>query len=308
MRNKLDKKENNLFQSQVWLSFQEKYGRKTIKVNNCTGLIIDIPLGKKFIWVQKGTILLSIDKIKLPSDMKDVVFIRLEPEKMTEADVFKYSLKKVEAGSLLSGQSSPRATQILDISKSEEEILTGMKQKTRYNIRLAEKKGVQVKIIDDVDVFYDLLLATAGRDRGYFPHEKEYYLKMIEELGGSDNVHIFVAEKDGEYLAAIMASFFGEIATYLHGGFSEGHRNLMAPYLCQWEAMKYARKKKCMVYDFWGVAENDDPSDPWAGITRFKEGFGGEKVIFPGSYDLVINKFWYNLLTYVAKIRHLIKK
>jgi lipid II:glycine glycyltransferase (peptidoglycan interpeptide bridge formation enzyme) len=81
----------------------------------------------------------------------------------------------------------------------------------------------------------------------------------------------------------------------------------MAPYLCQWEAIKYAKEKGCTLYDFWGVAETDDPADPWSGITRFKEGFGGEKVIFAGGYDMILDKLWYNCLSLLARIRRLVQ-
>lgn len=269
---------------------------------------MDIPLGKKFVWVQKGPRQLSDIKELLSGIPKGVVFVRFEPEKLATLEKNRFNLKKVGPKSLLSGQSSPKATRVLDISKSEEEIIAQMKPKTRYNIRLAEKKGVKVKVMDDADILYGLLVATSKRDKGYFPHEKSYYANMIKELAQNNEAHIFVAERNGEFLSAILVTFFGEVATYLHGGFSEGHRSLMAPYLCQWEAIKYARGKGCKVYDFWGVAETDDPDDPWAGISRFKEGFGGEKVVFPGTYDLVVSGFWYNILTLLAKIKHLVRR
>lgn len=307
MKAKLHRKENNLFQSLNWLAFQEEYGRKLVYFNNATGIVLNLPLGKKFIWIQKGPRLISNFEFQISNLPKGTVFIRIEPENITEKDKISHKIKKVTGTSLMCGQKSPAATRVLDISQSEEEIMAQMKPKTRYNIRLSEKKGVEVKMLDSEDIFYELLVQTAKRDKGYAPHEKSYYAKMIKDLGKNDVVHIFVAEYQGEFLAAIMVSFFGEVATYLHGGFNESHRNLMAPYLCQWEAIKYAKSKGCKYYDFWGVAESDDAEDPWAGITRFKEGFGGEKVICSGSYDIVLNKFWYNLLTFIARVRKALK-
>jgi lipid II:glycine glycyltransferase (peptidoglycan interpeptide bridge formation enzyme) len=182
-----------------------------------------------------------------------------------------------------------------------------MKPKTRYNIRLAERKGVKVRISEDAEALYSLLTKTAGRDKGYTPHPEDYYQKMLATLGPKDLVKIFVAEYQGQPLAAVLVSFFGEVAIYLHGGFDESQRNLMAPYLCQWEAIKYAKLKNCHYYDFWGVAETDDPKDGWAGITRFKDGFGGEKIVLPGSYDLILNSFWYHIFSMVAKIKHIMR-
>lgn len=307
MKRELYKKENNLFQSLNWLAFQEEYGRKLVYFKNATGIVLNLPLGKKFIWVQKGPINISNLKPQTSNLPRGTVFIRIEPENISEKDKEGYTIKKVTGTSLMGGQKSPTATRVLDISRREEEIMAQMKPKTRYNIRLAAKKGVEVKMLDSEDILYDLLVQTAKRDKGYSPHEKPYYTKMIKDLAKNDVAHIFVAEFRGEFLAAIMVSFFGEVATYLHGGFNESRRNLMAPYLCQWEAIKYAKRKGCKYYDFWGIAESSDANDPWAGITRFKEGFGGEKVVFPGSYDIVLNKFWYNLLTFIARVRKVLR-
>lgn len=308
MIKKLYKKENNLLQSLNWIAFLEGLGHKYVNLGESSGVVYDLPFGKKFISSPKGPDVLNIKEIINNAKPEKPVFVRIEPEKISDDEIKKYGLKKVGAGTLLSGQASPKATRVLDISKSEEEILAAMKPKTRYNIRLAEKKGVTIKMLDSDDILYELLEKTSKRDRGYHPHEKKYYTKMIKELAKNDVAHIFVAEHEGDFLAAILVGFFGEVATYLHGGFDDKKRNLMAPYLCQWEAIKYAKKHGCTLYDFWGVAETDDPKDPWAGITRFKEGFGGEKVIFAGTYDIVLNKFWYNVLTIAAKIKHLVKK
>lgn len=299
----LYQKSNNLFQSAEWLNFQKDFGRTAVDFEDFKGLLLDIHLGKKAIWIQKGPEEPEIKKIREIGKAYGAVFVRVEPL----AEIQSSGAKNVTKKSLLSGQTSPKATQVLDISKTEEEILADMKQKTRYNIRLAEKKNVTVKMLDDVDLFYELLQKTSGRDKGYAPHEKKYYKKMIENLAKNDLGHVFVAEHESTPLAAIFVSFYGNLAIYLHGGFNDEKRNLMAPYLCQWEAIKYAKSKGCKFYDFWGVAETDDPKDPWAGITRFKEGFGGGKVIFPGDYDIVINKFWYNTLTLLAKLRRIFK-
>lgn len=308
----LHKKENNLFQSSEWLSFQEIFGREIVQFKDCAGVKIPLVKGKSFVWIQKGPNQLSISNYQLAIEDKNVVFVRVEPSaKEGPLQTLQGSvLREVTEKSLLSGQKSPKATRVLDVSKSEEEILGQMKSKTRYNIRLSAKKGVKVRISNDpkdFDVFYELLLSTAGKDKGYAPHEKKYYQKMLEILGPKNIAKLFIAEFKGKPLAGILVSFYGGVATYLHGGSSEEHRELMAPYLCQWEAIKYARENGQKIYDFWGVAETDDPNDPWAGITRFKEGFGGEKVIFAGTYDLVLNKFWYNILTIAAKIKHILK-
>lgn len=312
MIEQLYKKENNLFQGKDWLSFQESYGRKMISFekNDAFGVSLPLYFGKRFVWLQKApSNLKNLEELKRLG--KDVVFVRIEPGIVDSKAVKKTGLKAVAKGALLAGQKSPKATQVLDISKAEEEILAGMKPKTRYNIRLAEKKGVTVRISDrpeDVEIFYELLLKTSGRNKGeYMPHPKEYYRKMMESLAPSGSLKIVFAEYKGEPIAGIMISVSGEVATYLHGGFSDVHREVMAPYLCHWEAIKQVKAQGARFYDFWGVAESDDPADPWAGITRFKKGFGGETVVFAGAFDLVLNPFWYNVFSVMAKLRKVVR-
>jgi lipid II:glycine glycyltransferase (peptidoglycan interpeptide bridge formation enzyme) len=308
MSSKIYQKENNLFQSLNWLAFQEHYGRRVIDLGESSAIELSIPFGKKFLWVQKGPAKLPSQGFEFRNFDKEVVFIRVEPESVTEAQIKTLNLRIVTKKSLLSGQASPKATRVLDLTKTEEELLAEMKPKTRYNIRLAEKKGVTVKRLNNEDILFEMLEATAQKGTGYSPHEKSYYTKLMQDLAKNDAASIFVAEYEGEFLAAIMMTKFGKVATYLHGGQGEVHKNLMAPYLCQWVAIKTAKEAGCELYDFWGVSENDDPTDPWAGISRFKEGFGGQKVIFPGSFDLVIQPFWYSLLTTAATLKHIIKR
>lgn len=308
MKELLYKKENNLFQSLNWAAFQENYGRKIVHFKDFLGVEAELSFGKSFVWVQKAPLRISNFEFRISNLSNKVIFVRIEPKSITDKDIKKYNLKKVTHNSLLAGQKSPKKTSVLDISKTEEEILANMKSKTRYNIKLATKKGVTVKMMDDEDILYDLLEKTAKRQKEYNPHPKSYYTKMIKDLSCNDVAKIFVAyTENSEPVAAILISFFGEVATYLHGGFSDKHRNLMAPYLCHMEAIKYAKEKSCKYYDFWGIAETESEDDPWLGITRFKRSFGGEDVEFDGAYDLVISNFWYNLLTVMARVRRIFK-
>jgi peptidoglycan pentaglycine glycine transferase (the first glycine) len=309
MQKVLYKKENNLFQSSEWADFQKSYGHSLVEFGDFRGINLSLTLGKSFTWIQKGPKSISNLKFKILDLPKGTVFIRLEPESISDIEIKKKYLKKVGQNSLLSGQKSPAKTTILMISKTEDELLAQMKSKTRYNIRLAEKKGVTVTITNTADDLCELLQKTAQRQSDYSLHPAKYYEQMLEKMATKGLVKVFVAkDENGEAIAAIMVSFYGEVATYLHGGFSDKHRSLMAPYLCQWEAIKYAKNHGCKYYDFWGVAETDDPKDPWAGISRFKRSFGTVDVEFSGAYDLIINHFWYNIFLIAAKLRHLASK
>lgn len=305
----LQKKSNNLLQSKEWASFQEATGKALVEIGGWQALKVPLYFGKSFLWVQRGPATLS--EFKKPAVDKDVLFLRLEPFVAPKAEIKKKGLKEVQRKRLLGGQKSPKATRVMDISGSEEELLAQMKPKTRYNIRLAGKKGVMVESgasLIEAEAFFQMLEKTAGRNKGYHHFEKDYYQKMIETLGPKDMVRVFLAKHEGKIVAATLVAFYGDVATYLHGGFDPEERNLMAPFLLQWSAIQEAKARGLHYYDFWGVAETDDPKDPWAGISTFKEGFGGEKVILPGAFDLILSPFWYNFFTFLAKLRKLVRR
>ena len=151
----------------------------------------------------------------------------------------------------------PQYTLILDITKSEEEILTQMKQKTRYNIRLAGRKGVRIKKISqpndqEIQTFLNLSVQTSERDK-FQIHPKKYYQKMLEILCENSTAELFFAEYRNEIIAANIVVFFSGKAVYLHGASSNIHREAMAPYLLHWEQIKEAKKLGCLSYDFWGI-------------------------------------------------------
>ncbi len=203
----------------------------------------------------------------------------------------------------------PAHVLLLDLSKSEEELLKNMHEKTRYNIRLAERKNLELRImnkelgLDDNDFgqFWQLMTQTAKRD-GIKLHPKKYYQKMVQ------NVPCFMlqASNNGQWLAAGLFIGFGDTFTYVHGGSSNEHRELMAPYLMQWSAIKFAKKAGYHYYDFGGVnpEETTDPDfrSNWAGITRFKKGFGGFIHSYAGTYDLPINNLGYKLYRILRKL------
>ncbi len=218
----------------------------------------------------------------------------------------------------------PAHTLITNLSISNDQLLANMHEKTRYNIRLAEKKGVQIEIgtanLDDV---WPLFEVTASRDV-FRLHEKEYYQKMLEKLGtpssfeegaGGGRVFIAVAKHENDILAANIMIDFGDTRTYLHGASSNVKRNFMAPYLLHWELMKDAKSKGIRFYDWWGVAPLDAESNhPWAGISRFKRGFGGEEISYaenswnPWTYDVVLKPWRYLLYQFARKMNRFIRK
>ncbi len=200
----------------------------------------------------------------------------------------------------------PPDTVLLDIGKDENLILQGMKAKWRYNIRLAEKKGVVVEeraVTGDwrpaLEGFYRLYRETAARDRIAL-HPEIYYRRLFEcgEAYGPGSekrpdLRIFTARHEGLDLASIVTVFWGGHATYLYGASSNEKRNLMPAYALQWAAIKAARAAGCLEYDLFGIPPRDDPRHPMAGLYRFKTGFGGSIVHRAGSWDYALRPSGY---------------
>jgi lipid II:glycine glycyltransferase (peptidoglycan interpeptide bridge formation enzyme) len=200
----------------------------------------------------------------------------------------------------------PPRTIIVDIKGSEDEILARMKQKTRYNIRLAEKKGVTVRAWDDLEAFHRMMLVTGGRD-GFGVHSLEYYRRAYELLHPKQMGEILLAEYEGKPLAALFVARNGRRAYYLYGASTDEERNRMPTYLLQWEAMKWAKAWGCEEYDLWGVPDEDEATleanfekrhDGLWGVYRFKRGFGGELKRAAQAMDRV-----YHPLLYGAYLR-----
>lgn len=186
----------------------------------------------------------------------------------------------------------PPNTVIIDISRSEEELLVSMKAKTRYNIRLAIKKGVEVSegSYADFDRWYTLYQETARRDRITL-HSKDYYSRLLRKAAeygkGAPEIKLFLAGHEGDLLAGIIVALKGDTAWYLYGASSSRKRNLMANYALQWRAMQWAREKGCRTYDLFGIPPENDPGHPMYGLYRFKTGFGGEILNRYGCYDFI---------------------
>lgn len=198
----------------------------------------------------------------------------------------------------------PPRTIVVDLRPSEEEILAAMKSKTRYNIRLSEKKGVTVRkgTAEDIRIFNQLILET-GRRNEFGVHEPLYY-KTAYDLFVPDNAALFIAEYNETPLAAIMVFAMGEQAAYLYGASSNQERQRMPTYAVQWAAILWAKARGCTSYDLWGVPDEPEEtlekqfterSDGLWGVYRFKRGFGGEVVRTVGTADRVYNKLVYRL-------------
>ncbi len=194
-------------------------------------------------------------------------------------------------------------TILLDLTKSEEDLLASMKQKTRYNVRLAQKKGVVVEERGDpeaLEIFLKLQKETAKR-QGFFVHPDSYYRTVWGVLHPKGMAHLLVAKVENTPLVAWMLLKYQDTLYYPYGGSSTEYRKYMPSNLMMWEAIKLGKKLGCKVFDLWGAT--DDPKDPWYGFTRFKLGYGGQLITFPGAYDFVLKPFLYYPFIFADRLR-----
>lgn len=208
-----------------------------------------------------------------------------------------------------------RNTVMLNVSPSEEEMLACMKQKTRYNVRLAAKKGVFLRVgtKEDFPMLYQMYAETAARD-GFIIREEHYYQTVWNTFWGSaanqenaatcqpanlPTCQPLIAEVEGQPVAAVFLFAFAGRAYYVYGMSRDIHREMMPTYFLQWEAMKWAKARGCKLYDLWGAPDTFDESDSMWGVFRFKEGLGGQVVRTLGAWDFAPNTLWYALYTEV---------
>jgi lipid II:glycine glycyltransferase (peptidoglycan interpeptide bridge formation enzyme) len=251
-----------------------------------------LPFNLAYILIERGPILktgvLEADALRLLSlEFCNVAFIRFEPL----SNIPPLVNKTIHV--------SPEETLVLNLSKTEERLLSEMHPKTRYNIRLAERKGVSVRElgVDEFDLAWKIFQETSSRD-AFRLHSKTHYKKWLDR--GARLVGAFY---DGNLIAVNMMFDYAGTRTYLHGASSSSHREVMAPHALQWHEIVGAKKLGLVRYDFWGISENNPA---WAGITRFKLGFGGERFCYPGTFDLVLDRKKYAFYMLARKLWRLI--
>ncbi len=327
-------KGSSLFQSGFWASFKSCFGWKPyfflingknliVLVRNFRGIfsIAYVPFAPEYDERDYISALSSELKNQLPGN---TLFIRYDlpwtrktdilnrksdqaagdPCNMSDDNDEKYLEKLVKAPVDI----QPPSTVVLDLSGEEEEILKGMKSKTRYNIRLSERKGVAVKQcgIEALEEWYDIYRETAERDKIAL-HSFEYYRKLFslsETENDSPDLRIYMAEAEGENIAGIITSFYSGQAIYLYGASLNIKRETMPAYSLQWKAIKDAREAGCSLYDFFGIPPVDDPSHPMHGLYRFKTGFGGMIIHRYGCYDYPFKPFLYSIYRFAEIIRN----
>jgi lipid II:glycine glycyltransferase (peptidoglycan interpeptide bridge formation enzyme) len=312
----------HLLQTGEWGELKSSFGWKPVRlVSGQAGVQIlfrKLPLGFTVGYIPKLAISLQQSALsqefwrEIDSICKKnrAIFLKLEPDLWDNQKLDILALSEVEGWSATFRTSphniQPPRTIIVDIKDSEDETLAKMKQKTRYNIRLAEKKGVTVRPWDDIASFHKMMLLTGGRD-GFGVHSLEYYKRAYELLQPGQMGELLLAEYEGKPLAALFVARNGNRAYYLYGASTDAERNRMPTYLLQLEAIKWAKKHGCEEYDLWGVPDEDESvleasfetrHDGLWGVYRFKRGFGGQLKRAVQAMDRI-----YNPLLYSAYLR-----
>ena len=194
---------------------------------------------------------------------------------------------------------------ILDLTKSEEELLKNMHPKTRYNIKVAQKHGVKVEERNDdksFEIYLKLYFETTQR-QGYHGHNNDYHRKVWQVLKNANMARLLIAFYQEKPLTAWMLLNFKDTLYYPYGGSSKDHPEVMANNLVAWEAIKLGKKLGLKKFDMWGaLSPNANSKDPFYGFHKFKAGYGGQLVEYPGTYDLVFNWPMYLIFTFIDKL------
>lgn len=301
----------HILQSGAWGELKSRFGWQPVRIiNDNIGaqiLFRRLPAGMSIGYIAKGPVGGPLDAL-LPeidelSRQFHAIFLKVEPDRwQTSSDelIGKLNMNWVTAKPI-----QPQRTVMVSLEGSEDEILACMKQKTRYNIRLAAKKGVIVTPEVDLDRFHAMLKITGARDH-FAVHSSEYYKTAYTLFHPSGSCEVFTASFEGTPLASLMVFARGNTAWYMYGASTDEGRNLMPTYLLQWQAMLWAKAKGCTQYDLWGIPDLDeeeleenfnqkDSHQGLWGVYRFKRGFGGDVLRSSGAVDIVYRPWLYQV-------------
>lgn len=299
----------NFLQSWNWGEFQQSLGKKIFRIGifkqkQLRGVFLLIKQAAKrgtYLECPGGPLIFFEDPelwekfikiIKIIGKLEKCSFIRVRPQLFsTLANRLLFQKQGFIAAPM---HLHAENTLQLDLRKKEEQLLGEMRKNTRYLVRRAIKEGV--KIVsggeDDIEVLYQLQLETVGR-RHFVPFDREYFRKEFCSFIKDKEIKLFKACYLGKVLSAALIIFYHQEAVYHYSGSSSQFRKIPASYLLQWEAIKEAKKRGCLTYNFWGIAPAKNIHHRFAGVTLFKKGFGGEEVNYLHAHDLPLKpNYW----------------
>jgi lipid II:glycine glycyltransferase (peptidoglycan interpeptide bridge formation enzyme) len=314
------------FQSRAFGELQEKipYRGKTWRISGgCLVVRIKMRFGFSWLWAPYAPPFKQPAFAELAKIAKEerAIFARVEPFRPgAEFDSLKSRWRIIKSPRRF----TPEHTLVLDLTQSEEEILAQMKSKGRYNIQVAKKHSIQIwnsgyqsvpgntKVqlsplnvkhhAADLDAFYKLLQKTGSRD-DFGIHPKFFYETLLKTFGESSSLFLAKHGSTREVIGGIIVIYYKDTATYYYGASSYEHRNLMVPYLLQWEAIREAKRRAMKIYDFLGIAPPNVKNHPWAGVTEFKKKFGGREITYPPAFDVVYRPLLYRAMRLAQSYR-----
>lgn len=298
-------------QSELWQKIQTAEGKKTMRVGDALVVEVSLPFQLGHYWYVPRYPMKSDasgwKQIRAEALKQNVWWIRVEPA----TDNLLSEIKQHFTDQVICpvADVQPRETLSIDLSQSVEEILADMKPKTRYNIGLSTKKGVEVALSrepTDIDAFIRLTGLTAQRS-GIRSHGSRHYKTLVNVLG-RENGALWIARYKGEVIAALLEVFYADVALYLHGSSSNNYRECMAPFALQWNAIQEAKRRGLRWYDLGGVNTRDSKSS-LRGVTRFKQGFAKNpcRRLFSGAFDIILKPSCYRFYVYGQKIMRFLR-
>mgnify|MGYP001564153478 CR=1 FL=1 len=283
----------SFLQSKNWANFQKTLGRKVFEIGGTHLIKYNLPFEKSYLYVPAGPQFpisnFQFPKLKELAKQENAIFVKADPmEDMVAKSLveqgFKRSLKLM----------NPHKTVIIDLTQSEEQLLSKLHHKTRYNIRHAERKGITVEKANDPDdqfpTFWQLMEKTTERD-DFSAHSKSYYETLINFFSVNPEIKTqlwFAYIKDKPGAAATITLTYKDTVYYLFSASDHEFRSYKAPNLLRWQIMLQMKREGFAFADFWGI-----DAKRWPGITAYKLGWGGRVVEYPGAFDLVISPLWY---------------
>ncbi len=298
----------HICQSEAWGEFKNRMGNRAVEAGKSQFTIHNVPVIPYSIGYSPRPAVKDINWEKLITEGRNnnCLYIKLDvPQCHKTSNMFKkagkYANRLKRADSVFANE-----TILLDLTKSEDEIMDNMNSKTKSNIKHAWKQGVIVEERNDkgsLEKFINLQKKTAKR-QGFYVHPDDYYRTVWDVLKEKDMIHLLIAKLPTEQVVAAYILFeYKNIFYYPYGASDYQYREFMPNNLIMWEAIKMGKKRNCKIFDMWGATSNK--KNDWWGFTRFKLGFGGELVGLPKTYDFVINKPLYPAVTTANKIRWL---
>lgn len=310
--------EANFLQSWHWGEFHSLLGKQVYrsgfyKNNRLSGVMLSIleqakrgkyltvPGGPIIDWEDKEMVDAVFSEIKKIAMESNCSFARIRPQLISspEKEILFHKYDCKDAPMHLHAELS----NILDITKSEEELLANMRKTTRYEIRKAEKLGVKIEKSRDQSLirqFFDLQMATARR-HNFVPFSYQFFREQFKVFFEIHKAFLYTAKFENKILAQAFIIFYGQEADYHYGASTEEGRKIPGAYLLQWEAIKEAKRRGLTRYNFWGVAPESQTDHRFHGVSVFKRGFGGEDVNYLHAQDLVISKPRY-LINYIIEV------